>query len=625
MHQCFRSHCAANQQKGKKQKSERIKIMNETDKIEKTLNSFLKNEMTNVLFIRGEWGIGKTYFWESYIRKKLNQNKVENLAYSYVSLFGVSNISQLREKIQSSAKIIDSGGSSIRKIEEFANEQNQIFQLLYGNKARQLESKFSIIPKIVSRARLGTLQLGFISEFYRQYRESLIFDYLVCIDDFERKQDDLEVGQVMGLINELSFQRKCKVVVILNEEKLDKENAIDFKKYREKIADVEIRYSPSTQENILKVFSGKEFYFERILQIFQYLGSVNIRIFKRFKWAIEHIQEYTNACEDAVKVEVAAHLALYSWAFLESDQDLSLPFVKQSLNTYGYILVNMQKDKDDSMFTEHEKRWLNEVIPNLPISEAKYDENITNLIQYGYLLDEEDFIENISEENEKEKKYQYRQRIENVFAMYQYSLRDNQKEIVQASHDLLAIGLEKILFSDFSKVITLLDALEENTDSYIEEYCQVNPDVIREIASDSSFTRSNIKSKLLAEKVENARVAMREDINLDSVLTHIMQKQSHRTEQIDFLCSLSPSDIFNWIKRMIRQSLDKDANNIAEKLQDTLYYFRGMKGQDNDANAKYRLILENFESALKLLANDCTINRVRVQNLYRIDLENQID
>ncbi|WP_017298784.1 hypothetical protein [Nodosilinea nodulosa] len=602
--------------------------MSETDKIEKTLNSFLKNETTNVLFMRGEWGIGKTYFWESYISEKLNQKEVENLAYSYVSLFGVSNINQLRERIQSSAKIIDNSGSSIKKIEEFANEQNQVFQLLYGKKARQLESKLATIIKVLNGARWGGLQLGFISEFYGQYRESLIFDYLVCIDDFERKQNDLEVGQVMGLINELSLQRKCKVVVILNEEKLDEENAIDFKKYREKTADVEVRYSPSIQENILKVFSGEELYFERILQIFKCLGSVNIRIFKRFKWAIEHIQEYTNPCEDAVKVEMAAHLALYSWAFLESDQQLSLPFVKQSLGSHGYMLANIYKDPDDSGYTEHEKRWLDEVLLNLPISEAKYDENIINLIQYGYLLDEDDFIKNISEENEKEKKYQYRQRVKNVFEMYQYSLRDNQKEIVQASHDLLAIGLQKIFFSDFSKLMTLLDLLEENTDSYIEEYCQVNPDVIKDIASDPSFGRSNIKNKLLSEKVENARIEMYEYSNLDSVLTHITQKQSHRIEQIDFLCSLSPSDILDWINRMNAQYSGEDVNIEEQlfvvKLYDALTYFRS-KGQDNDTNAKYRLILENLKSALKLFAKDSNINRVRVQNLYGIDLENQVD
>ncbi len=578
--------------------------------------------------MRGEWGIGKTYFWESYISEKLNQKEVENLAYSYVSLFGVSNINQLRERIQSSAKIIDNSGSSIKKIEEFANEQNQVFQLLYGKKARQLESKLATIIKVLNGARWGGLQLGFISEFYGQYRESLIFDYLVCIDDFERKQNDLEVGQVMGLINELSLQRKCKVVVILNEEKLDEENAIDFKKYREKTADVEVRYSPSIQENILKVFSGEELYFERILQIFKCLGSVNIRIFKRFKWAIEHIQEYTNPCEDAVKVEMAAHLALYSWAFLESDQQLSLPFVKQSLGSHGYMLANIYKDPDDSGYTEHEKRWLDEVLLNLPISEAKYDENIINLIQYGYLLDEDDFIKNISEENEKEKKYQYRQRVKNVFEMYQYSLRDNQKEIVQASHDLLAIGLQKIFFSDFSKLMTLLDLLEENTDSYIEEYCQVNPDVIKDIASDPSFGRSNIKNKLLSEKVENARIEMYEYSNLDSVLTHITQKQSHRIEQIDFLCSLSPSDILDWINRMNAQYSGEDVNIEEQlfvvKLYDALTYFRS-KGQDNDTNAKYRLILENLKSALKLFAKDSNINRVRVQNLYGIDLENQVD
>src|SRR4029079_6640006 len=44
-----------------------------------------------------------------------------------------------------------------------------------------------------------------------------IFDTIVCIDDLERKGATLDLRDVMGLVSLLREQRRCKVVLILND------------------------------------------------------------------------------------------------------------------------------------------------------------------------------------------------------------------------------------------------------------------------------------------------------------------------------------------------------------------------------------------------------------------------
>lgn len=80
-------------------------------------------------------------------------------------------------------------------------------------------------------------------------------NYLVCIDDVERKGNSLEVKEIMGVIDELARRKGCKVVLILNEDNLHDETAKkQFLEYREKVIDVEIKYDPTPEKNLRKVF-----------------------------------------------------------------------------------------------------------------------------------------------------------------------------------------------------------------------------------------------------------------------------------------------------------------------------------------------------------------------------------
>src|SRR5947209_5706161 len=67
--------------------------------IEAEIRRFLADGIPEVLCIRGDWGVGKTYAWKKFLKDALAKRDVKLNTYSYGSLFGLSSIRDLRRAI----------------------------------------------------------------------------------------------------------------------------------------------------------------------------------------------------------------------------------------------------------------------------------------------------------------------------------------------------------------------------------------------------------------------------------------------------------------------------------------------------------------------------------------------
>lgn len=67
--------------------------------IKQQIGKFLLSDATEVMAIKGAWGIGKTYSWEKFLKEAKNHNKIALNKYSYVSLFGLNSLSELKQSI----------------------------------------------------------------------------------------------------------------------------------------------------------------------------------------------------------------------------------------------------------------------------------------------------------------------------------------------------------------------------------------------------------------------------------------------------------------------------------------------------------------------------------------------
>lgn len=371
--------------------------MNSTETIKNTLDSFFSEQDFSVLVLRGAWGIGKTHFWENYIREKIRIKKIEQTAYSYVSLFGLHSLSELKSKVFCVGEILKPKEEVKRELEISAQKENQILRILFNTQSSGLNILRTLVPffqifKDLPKAKDFSSVIA-LTEY------SLLNNYLICLDDIERKEDSLTLRQIMGFIDEISKRKNCKVIIILNDKTLSQRDLEEFNKYREKVVDLEIEYQPSIRDNLLKVFDSDYLFFEDFLNVFQILTVSNIRIFKKFKWSVDKIRHFINTAEPGLKKQVLTRLAVFCWGFFNSESTLSLSFISNSIEQTTWLSVLSEREENQN-WTGEEKQW-NYIASALGIFPSNYDDYLISMLTDGY-LNEEDFKEEINKANQKE-------------------------------------------------------------------------------------------------------------------------------------------------------------------------------------------------------------------------------
>lgn len=124
---------------------------------------------------------------------------------------------------------------------------------------------------------------------------SFIKKTIICFDDFERltTNGSIRPEEVLGFISELKEEKNCKVVLIFNEEKLC-ELKYCYDKYREKVIDIEIKFSQTVKEAVNVVFSNKTPYYEQVITCCSKLNITNIRILQKINNFIRIMDEFGN-------------------------------------------------------------------------------------------------------------------------------------------------------------------------------------------------------------------------------------------------------------------------------------------------------------------------------------------
>ena len=166
--------------------------MANVENLEKRFLELVDTKKPWAIALTGEWGIGKTHFWKDFYEK--NHKDLGVSKYSYVSLFDIDSIDALKFEIALSTH-------ATTQKKDYATGLKSLFKK--GLDAIDL-------PKIEGTGVTLSLGKGLISSAIT----SLIGDTLICIDDIERLSKNLDIKDVMGLVNHLSLEKNCKVVVI---------------------------------------------------------------------------------------------------------------------------------------------------------------------------------------------------------------------------------------------------------------------------------------------------------------------------------------------------------------------------------------------------------------------------
>ena len=64
--------------------------------LEHEIKRFLSVDAPEVICVRGKWGVGKTFAWNRYLAAARDAQAIKLDRYSYVSLFGIGSLDELR-------------------------------------------------------------------------------------------------------------------------------------------------------------------------------------------------------------------------------------------------------------------------------------------------------------------------------------------------------------------------------------------------------------------------------------------------------------------------------------------------------------------------------------------------
>lgn len=260
--------------------------MASVENLEKKLEQLVvKNDKPFAIALTGEWGVGKTHFWQNfyqYRRKNFKHKK-----YAYVSLFGIETLEALKYEIA-----IKSHGTK------------QKTDLLSGVKGFFTKGLDNLkIPDLESNGFALSVSKNIISSIIG----GMIKDTVICIDDLERKSDKLDVKDVMGLINQLKLENNCQIIVILHSEKADDK----FKEYKEKIFDDLLVLDDNL--SILKKSFTDSILVEEFERFYDALGVRNLRFYyKVYRIYSDLINSVANITE-TTRHAVLEQLLIIKW------------------------------------------------------------------------------------------------------------------------------------------------------------------------------------------------------------------------------------------------------------------------------------------------------------------------
>ena len=170
------------------------------DLVESILD-YIRSDYTDyAVMINGEWGAGKTHFWNNKVRKKIESMQLNGKRYTtiYMSLYGISNLEEISKKI-----FIETTQLMDKNLRKYMNNNDQTTIPEYAKTGIDMANFF------------GVTQNGDKVDYAEFFSTD---DKVLCFDDLERA--NVDVIDILGYINNFVEHDHIKTIIICNEKEL---------------------------------------------------------------------------------------------------------------------------------------------------------------------------------------------------------------------------------------------------------------------------------------------------------------------------------------------------------------------------------------------------------------------
>jgi hypothetical protein len=156
---------------------------------------------------------------------------------------------------------------------------------------------------------------------------------------------------VLGLASMLKEQRDCKVVLLLNDEKLDEADKEELQRQLEKVVDVSLVFEPFPEEAVAIAFAKGTDVNKKLRERITKLEITNIRVIKKIERLAERLFELLSPFRDEIGENGIHAVVLGGWSVLQPDNAPPVSFLKQ----YNSLLSAMRAKEGEK--PANEQAW----------------------------------------------------------------------------------------------------------------------------------------------------------------------------------------------------------------------------------------------------------------------------
>ncbi|MBR2290262.1 MAG: hypothetical protein IJ867_06735 [Clostridia bacterium] len=170
------------------------------DLVESILDYVRADYTDYAIMINGEWGSGKTYFWNNQVKRKIESLNLNGRKYTtiYMSLYGISNLEDISKKI-----FIETTQLMDKNLKKYMDNHEQSVIPEYAKTGLEMSNFFGVSK--------NDDKVDYAKFFATD-------DKVLCFDDLERA--NVDVIDILGYINNFVEHDHIKTILICNEKEL---------------------------------------------------------------------------------------------------------------------------------------------------------------------------------------------------------------------------------------------------------------------------------------------------------------------------------------------------------------------------------------------------------------------
>lgn len=335
--------------------------------IEEYLNYYIGLEKSPefAVLLNGEWGCGKTWFIQDYLKSY----KCDTLKYLYVSLYGLNSISDIKK--------------------EFFKKLNPILASKGGLFTGQI---LKLATNIFASADLDSVDISSLL--------TNLDGYLLIFDDIERSSINLKL--LLGYINQLVEHEQNKVIIIGDEKKFKEKETI-YENFKEKQIGQSFIVKPNTMNAVSSFIDNSannetkdclHKLQDKILEVYSLSGFNNLRLLKQSLLTFERMflaltskeRNNTDFISKMLQLLIAYSLEFKSGTISDIElNDFSMHYFREQINShdnekpkkYSVIVDKYQGIHIDEPIIEM-KFW--EEVINRGVISQKFNESVKNCL-----------------------------------------------------------------------------------------------------------------------------------------------------------------------------------------------------------------------------------------------------